>query len=224
MNNARKALPTGGVIDLENPSNYNFSLGEIAALLDKVIRFNGWGVNVARHSIAVAEAALYCTGNPHFALRALFHDAAEAYTGDIGTPVKYAVGTAWDNVEHRVQTAIEQQLGIMTAYNHATNYLVKYLDYAALKVEATLLGFDLTIDEWSFFNTLPVSEELWDVLESVLKEEGSAKGAFVFFATSYKSSETPLTLASLNSPWGEFEVYIADGFQTKREVFFNKQG
>lgn len=43
---------------------------------------------VLEHSIAVAEVILDVTGNVELARTGLWHDAAEAYLGDVATPVK----------------------------------------------------------------------------------------------------------------------------------------
>lgn len=69
---------------------------------------------VLEHSIAVAEVILDVTGNVELARMGLWHDAAEAYLGDIATPVKNLLGNAYTELEQRVE---EQVL----SYNRISN-------------------------------------------------------------------------------------------------------
>lgn len=61
---------------------------------------------VLEHSIAVAEIILDVTGNAELARMGLWHDAAEAYLGDIATPVKNLLGSAYMELE----ACVEQQV------------------------------------------------------------------------------------------------------------------
>lgn len=130
-----KALPTGNVIDLNNVSDYKFTVEEIAELLSHVKRFNGYGMDVASHSIWVAGALYYLTGDPHIALLGLLHDAQEAYIGDVATPVKHVAGNAWDELENKLQRAIMRQLFTHHENNLGAKGLVKLVDLASLKLE-----------------------------------------------------------------------------------------
>ena len=130
-----KALPSGKVIDFNNLKNYDFTVEEIADLLSHVKRFNGYGIDVASHSLWVAGALFYLTGNPHIALLGLMHDAQEAYIGDIATPVKYMAGNGWDELEINVQRAILWHLNIKRENNLGADKLVKLLDQVSLKLE-----------------------------------------------------------------------------------------
>ena len=130
-----KALPTGKVINLNKPSEYDYTIEEIADLLNKVKRFNGYGIDVASHSLWVANTLFYLTGNPHIALLGLMHDAQEAYIGDIATPVKDVTGNDWDRLENNVQRAILWHLNIKHENNLGADKLVKLLDQVSLKLE-----------------------------------------------------------------------------------------
>ena len=66
-------------------------IADIAHALSMICRFNGHCrefYSVAEHSVLVAEAATEYGADASHALRALMHDAAEAYLLDIPTPVK----------------------------------------------------------------------------------------------------------------------------------------
>lgn len=69
---------------------------------------------VLEHSIAVAEIILDVTGNAELARMGLWHDAAEAYLGDVATPVKNIIGNAYTELEQCVE---EQVL----SYNRVSN-------------------------------------------------------------------------------------------------------
>lgn len=130
-----KPLPSGKVIDFNNLKGYDFTVEEIAGLLSHVKRFNGYGIDVASHSLWVANTLFYLTGNPHIALLGLMHDAQEAYIGDIATPVKDVAGNDWDRLENNVQRAILWHLNIKHEYNLGAEALIKLVDQVSLKLE-----------------------------------------------------------------------------------------
>lgn len=137
--NGIKALPTGNVIDLRRPKDYKFTVEEIAKLLHKVKRFNGFGISVCSHSVYVASTLYSLTGNPHIALRGLFHDAQEAYIGDLATPVKDIIGSEWDKLEIAIHDEILGQLGIRNKHNLTVTPLIKLVDAFALLEEVRWL-------------------------------------------------------------------------------------
>lgn len=183
-----KALPTGNVIDLNNVSEYKFTVEEIAELLSHVKRFNGYGMDVASHSIWVAGALYYLTGNPHIALLGLLHDAQEAYIGDVATPVKHVAGNAWDELENKLQRAIMRQLFTHHENNLGAKGLVKLIDLVSLKLE-----YEQMVEAGVF---KPDSEGIWEAaLANIPKIEGveppkeDPKSAvdFVFAYNHYKA-------------------------------------
>lgn len=105
-----KALTTGEIIDLNNPHLFVYDIKNIATLLRNIKRFNGVGISVEEHSINVALMVLGLTDNKVLALYALLHDAAEAYIGDVATPVKKIIGTAWYKLENHIQETIIERL------------------------------------------------------------------------------------------------------------------
>lgn len=98
---------TGRIIDLSNPDPEQIVIEDIAHALSRINRFNGhtripW--TVAQHSIEVSHA---CDASVR--LFALFHDAAEAYIGDLSSPLKQVMrecGYAYDELEHRFSNLI----------------------------------------------------------------------------------------------------------------------
>lgn len=133
--NGIRSLPTGNIINFHNPGDYKFDISEIAQLLSKVIRFNGFGTDVVTHSFYVAEVLLYLTGNPHIALLGLLHDAHEAYTGDISSPVKHILGKKLEDLERMVQRAILWQLNAKHEDGLGAERLIKLIDLYAMREE-----------------------------------------------------------------------------------------
>ena len=89
--------------DFANPESHDYCLIEIATALSKHCRYNGHCngfYSVAQHSVYV------CANVPDpYKFQALMHDAAEAYTGDIVTPLKQML-TDFKKIEHRIEQAI----------------------------------------------------------------------------------------------------------------------
>lgn len=78
-------------IDLFNPDPALFTVDRIAHALARITRFAGlWRnpISVARHSIRVADLLRDAGHDVDTQLQGLFHDAAEAFTTDIPTPLK----------------------------------------------------------------------------------------------------------------------------------------
>lgn len=137
--NGIRALPTGNIINFHNPGDYKFDISEIAQLLSKVIRFNGFGTDVVTHSFYVAEVLLGLTDNPHIALLGLLHDAHEAYTGDISSPVKHILGKKLEDLERMVQRAILWQLNAKHEDGLGAERLIKLVDLLAMREEVTAM-------------------------------------------------------------------------------------
>ena len=186
--NGVKALPNGNVIDLRRPSEYTFTVEEIASFLAEVKRFNGYGISVASHSVWVAHSLFRLTGNPHIALLGLFHDAQEGYIGDLASPVKELVGSEWDKLENAINREILFQLNIKHELNLATMPLVKLVDMAALyhEVQSLVEQGIYTLDkqgvwEATFKSIKPLNSVLY------ICEQQNPVGAFVFAYNQFKN-------------------------------------
>ena len=83
--------------------------------LSKIARFNGmtrFFYSVAQHSCLVHDMAVVDYGEgSEVAKAALMHDAAEAYLGDVTTPLKRLLPEYW-NIERTVTQAIRESLGL----------------------------------------------------------------------------------------------------------------
>lgn len=47
--------------------------------------------------------------SPSVLLGALMHDAHEAYTADLSSPMKQVLGDAWADTEHRIQHSVQRR-------------------------------------------------------------------------------------------------------------------
>jgi hypothetical protein len=85
-----------------------------ATALSRISRFNGNAlgfVSVAQHSVLVAAITVGARPvDQSLARLALYHDAHEAITGDVPTPVKRAIGAPWFDFEHRIEGALRRVL------------------------------------------------------------------------------------------------------------------
>lgn len=88
----------GRPFDLTDPKPEQVSIPDIARSLSRIARYNGYTAtpeiySVAMHSVLVFRIVRNTAPNDYLAqLWALLHDAHEAYTGDITTPVQQALG------------------------------------------------------------------------------------------------------------------------------------
>ena len=84
---------------------------DIAHALAQINRFNGHAkrpYSVAEHSLVCMEIAQHLELPPVVQLACLMHDAHEAYTGDVATPIKRCVGDNWGFFEHRIPSPSPQ--------------------------------------------------------------------------------------------------------------------
>lgn len=91
---------SGTRIDLLAPRPEDVSLYDVAHALARICRYTGHVIpshySVARHSINVARAL---RGDGHargIQAQGLMHDAHEAYTGDVASPIKRALAFLYD--------------------------------------------------------------------------------------------------------------------------------
>lgn len=136
---------TGIAFDLAAPTPAQVDPIDIAHALSNICRYNGH----TREHFSVAEHCCHMhdwfqgQGNHEAAAGALFHDAAEAYLGDLASPVKRvlppAALEAWKHLEDGINGAIAAKAGIPVTLFHRDD--VKEADLAILHEErAAFLG------------------------------------------------------------------------------------
>lgn len=85
------ATITGRVVDLAAPTPDMIDIEDIAHALANLCRYNGhveYAYSVAQHSCLVHDVLDEWCGETGPAFDGLMHDAAEAYIGDVSTPMK----------------------------------------------------------------------------------------------------------------------------------------
>lgn len=111
--------------------------GDIAHALSLINRFTGHTTrpySVAEHSLLVADLAEAADATPVVQMAALMHDAHEAYTGDVSSPVKWAIGQPWEVFEHAEALRMQHQFGLRTAMT-AARAQIRHWDLVALATE-----------------------------------------------------------------------------------------
>jgi hypothetical protein len=128
---------TGGVFDVTLPDPTDVRLVDVAHALSNVCRFGGhpkYHFSVAQHSVFVSKRVEQQGGSRVLQLGALFHDASEAYLGDIPRPIKPKFGAIYRQLTAAVDEAIATALTLESADFH--HPVVKDADNFALLVEA----------------------------------------------------------------------------------------
>ena len=101
-------LSSGEYFDFLDPTGSVFHLGDIALGLSRATRFHGHTrdfYSVAEHSVWVSRLV-----PEEDALAALMHDASEAFTGDMSTPLK-RLCPDFRMVEDRIMAAVADRFG-----------------------------------------------------------------------------------------------------------------
>lgn len=136
---------SGLIVDLANPDANSISIDDIAFGLSRLPRFCGqtksrYSYSVAAHSVWVAHYIKYKTGDDRYALYGLLHDAHEAYTGDIPTPLKSVKGVrdAIEPIQQALQTSVYKAMNLSLP-TLPVRKLISDADKQALAVEARYL-------------------------------------------------------------------------------------
>lgn len=153
---------SGIYFNLLEPDKNEYRIKDIAHALSHICRFTGHTrefYSVAQHCVLASREMEACTsvwessGEPalhpaQLAMAALLHDAAEAYLGDVATPLKQLL-PEYKVIERRVEVALFAAFGIPLPLPHA----VKQIDLALLATEQRDL--------------MPPHDDEWVILEGV---------------------------------------------------------
>lgn len=180
--NLEETLPPPGVCVIETCSGVHFELAhpdpslvrlsDIGWSLSRLARFTGHTTGREPYSVGQHSAWCAAVGERYFGfdsqlcLQILLHDAHEAYTTDISTPVKKLLGRErirW--IQNRIQTAIHESLSIPMP-DASQKEAIGMLDGLAVAVESyhtmpsngrywTEKGVDVASVNESFLRPLP---------------------------------------------------------------------
>lgn len=138
---------TGTVyMDLVNPNPGEIHFADIARALSRLARFTGHGTrfySVAEHCVNCVRAfdrhaAGDIYSDPYLrdiARDILMHDAAEAYLGDVSSPLKRIIAACYKPLEHRMEAAIAARFDL----GGTSPEWVKRVDLEMLAVEKKAL-------------------------------------------------------------------------------------
>lgn len=133
------------LIEAPHPDTIHF--GDIARGLSNQCRYNGQVepfYSVAQHSCHVSDSL-----PPHLQTIGLLHDAAEAYLGDVITPIKKRLHT-YQHMESVFFKTICARFGV--EWNDSAWRAVADVDFAMLATECRDLGFSWSPDNVTPFN------------------------------------------------------------------------
>ena len=149
---AWQRMLSGRRLDLLDPSALDIEIEDIAHGLARVARWNGQtsgdhAFSVAQHSLLVEK--IFCLQQPRISseerLATLLHDAPEYVIGDIISPFKAVIDSAYRAVEDRLHAAIRLRFGLPAAASAAFVQRIKKADQVAAYWEAVeLAGFSET--------------------------------------------------------------------------------
>jgi len=137
-------LRSGLYFDFVDPQPDQFTLADIAGALSKICRFGGQ----VDMFYSVAEHCWHCSNQgtedqlpPRVQASLLFHDAAEAFCGDVVKPLKIMLAE-YSVIEHRVEKVIAEKFGL--DFEHPA---IREIDHAMLIAERKAL-FSKDDVEW----------------------------------------------------------------------------
>lgn len=141
--NGRRDILTisGQYFDFIHPDKYVLNVFDIAHGLSQICRFAGQCsrfYSVAEHSVYVSRIV-----PPEHAMAGLFHDAAEAFIGDVSRPLKQLLHD-YKVIEKRVEASLFRQLQIP----YPLPACIKHADMRMLRLEQSVL-MPPHDDEWA---------------------------------------------------------------------------
>ncbi len=180
---AWQKMLSGRRLDLLDPTPVDIEIEDIAHGLSFVARWNGqtngdFAYSVAEHSLLVER--LYSRLNPRpdpkWQLAALLHDAPEYVIGDMISPVKNAVGPAYDELDKRLAAAVHLRFGLPAAIPMQVKKTIKKADKISAWMEATTIAGFSEAEATRFFGTPPA--DIIDGLHIVLRPPMEARADY----------------------------------------------
>lgn len=190
----------GNYFSYLEPENYEYDIEEIAWSLAKQCRFTGHIkckniYSVAQHSVLVSKLL-----PAHLKLIGLMHDAAEAFMGDVNSPLK-ALLPEYKRIEKMVEKAIFSHFGLQFPMPE----IIKRADLAILAAEKR--------------NLKPPTRVQWKLLEYVLPMKETIKPMDPPLAYEYFMHHWRLYTGNLSERLRHSDFYQIKHFGNERILF-----
>ncbi len=148
---------SGKLLNFENPKAKQITLGDIATGISKQCRYGGqtelW-YSVAEHCVLGSQAY----SDPEFQLAFLFHDATEAFMGDMPKPLKNLI-PQFKEIENRLLNVIYDKWDISKQVLDR----VDEIDLRMLRTEKQILFPDRQLGPGlENYLSLDIKLEFWD--------------------------------------------------------------
>ena len=129
----------------------------IAHSLAQINRFTGHAsrpYSVAEHSVLVCDILAGTGHGPHAQLAGLMHDAHECVCGDVASPIKWALGLGWVELENPLAMLMRKHYHLQAAYIGHRQH-IKRADLIALATERRdLMSFGPAVNlPWPILDT-----------------------------------------------------------------------
>lgn len=124
-------------IHFDQEAGGDFDIFDIANALAKINRFNGHTSrpnSVAEHSLLCADIAEHLNLSTQLQYVMLMHDAHEAFTGDMTSPIKWLMGHVWKLFEGRMERRVHQHFGLCELFKDHRK-ACRLIDLMALATE-----------------------------------------------------------------------------------------
>lgn len=138
---------SGRVLDLVRPDPEAIHIDDLVIPMSVTPRFSGHTVghlfpaDLCFHSLLV-ESLMPASATPSARLAALLHDAHEAFTGDITSPMRQALAayspegaSALKHIQFDLQDAVERAVGLNVSVRFECRAEIKQADLLALAIE-----------------------------------------------------------------------------------------
>jgi hypothetical protein len=142
---------TGKRFELRDPRPEMVDLEDIAHSLARLCRYTGHVqgfYSVARHSILAHRIACSRGLTPDECRLALFHDAHEAYIGDLASPYKWSLDEVAPGALKILEHGIEQTVHDALQLHGIPKEKVKQIDLELLEAESRVLYGRPRRDDW----------------------------------------------------------------------------
>lgn len=177
---------SGRTFNLLDPDPASVSIKDIAHALSHICRFNGHSnrfYSVAEHSVLVAHAMLDNDPQANL-LTGLLHDAAEAYLGDVTSPLKQLLQPAYGMLTNRVEGAIAKRLLDLPDGKVFSSEAVKRADLMVLMAErAALFDEEPCTSIWRWADGIPAADVVVAGLEPPV-----AKALFLEYFETFRNA------------------------------------